>query len=263
MPETIVWNKKLLVVSLILAVLAVAMFYLYIHAQEKKLLGETVEILQWSRPLNNGDEISEADTVVVRVDSSKMNVKGVLRKKNKDVLVGKHVSRNVGRGDNVYYNKDVLGSGSGTPAERITHGMRGLTLKVDPNYTPGNILRVGGRIDILGRVSPKNKPTHTYTLVRNLRVLGVGGYGHEAEGSTGPKRRRGSNQGIRVYRSVTVEVSPKLAEQMVDLLGRVQGKIWLTVRNPGDAPKEKSETGINREVLSVLNQPPPKKDNRP
>ena len=29
MPETIVWNKKLLVVSLILGVLAVALFYLY------------------------------------------------------------------------------------------------------------------------------------------------------------------------------------------------------------------------------------------
>jgi Flp pilus assembly protein CpaB len=173
-------------------------------------------------------------------------------------LVGKHVSRSVERKNKVYY-KDILERSGGTPADDITKGMRGLSLRVDPNYTPGNILRVGGRIDILGRVSPIGKPAKTYTLVRNLRVLGVGGHGEKTEESIGSKRRRGYNPGIRVYRSVTVEVSPELAEQMVDLLGRVQGKIWLTVRNPSDAPKRKSETGINSEVLSVLSQPTKKK----
>ncbi|MCK4624086.1 MAG: Flp pilus assembly protein CpaB [Phycisphaerae bacterium] len=258
MPETIVWNKKLLVVSLMLAVLAVAMFYLYISAQEKKLRGDTVEILQWSRSLNVGDKISAADTTVARANSATTVLKGVLRKASKDEFIGKHVSRNVSRGDKVYY-KDILESSSGTPADKITPGMRGLSLRVDPNYTPGNILRVGGRIDILGRVSPRGKLAKTYTLVRNLRVLAVGGHGENTQESIGSKRRRKYNPGIRVYRSVTVEVSPELAEQLVDLLSRVQGKIWLTVRNPGDAPKRKSETGINSEVLSVLSLPPAKK----
>ncbi len=262
MSETIVWNKKLLVVSLILAVLAVAMFYIYIHAQETKLRGETVEILQWSRSLKIGDEISAADTTVARANSSTTNLKGVLRKASKDEFVGKHVSRSVSRGDKVYY-KDILESSSGTAADDITPGMRGFTLRVDPNYTPGDILRVGGRMDILGRVHPKGKPEKTYTLVRNLRVLAVGGHGEKPEESFKSKRRRRYNPGIRVYRSVTVEVSPELAEQLVDLLDRVKGKVWLIVRNPGDAPKRKSETGINSEVLSVLSQPMTEKDNRP
>ncbi len=267
MAETVVWNKKLLVASLILAGFAAAMFYLYDSAQKAKLRGDVVQILQWKRDLASGEEISEADIAVINTNTSAMNVKDILRKKNKPLVTGgKYVSRPVRRGDPVYY-KDILGGTTGTPADDISKGMRGFTLRVDPNYTPGDMLRVGGRVDVLGMVRLKGKPAKTFTLVQNLRVLAVGGKGQKPEESFGRKRGRGYDPGMRVYRSVTVEVSPTLAEQLIDLMPRIMGKVCLTVRNPADAPKPddfrgpnpKCFKGINPKIVSILSQPLPGK----
>ncbi len=266
MAETVVWNKKLLIASLILAGFAVAIFLLYDSAQKKKLGGDVVQILQWRRDLAGGDEISEADIAVVNINSSAMNLKGILRKGSESVVIGGHVNRPVRRSNPVYYS-DITGTLSGTPADSIAKGMRGFTLRVDPNYTPGDMIRVGGRVDVLGMVRLKGRSAKTYTLVQNLRVLAVGGRGPKPEESFGRKRGRPYDPGMRVYRSVTVEVKPELAEQLVDLMPRILGKVWLTVRNPADAPKEedfrgpapKCFKGINPKVESVLSQPLPER----
>ena len=259
MAETVVWNKKLLVASLILGGFAVAMFLLYDWAQKTKLSGEVVWILQWKRDLASGAEIGEADIAVVKTSTSAMNLKGVLRKENKSVVIDGHVNRLVRRGNPIYYS-DITETHSGTSADAISKGMRGFTLRVDPNYTPGDMLRVGGRVDVLGMVRLKGKPAKTYTLVQNLRVMAIGGKGAKPEEPFGSKRGRRYDPGMRVYRSVTVEVSPALAEQLVDLMPRILGKVWLTVRNPTDAPKKTDFKGINPKVESILSQPLPEKE---
>ncbi|MCD4699170.1 MAG: Flp pilus assembly protein CpaB [Phycisphaerae bacterium] len=259
MAETVVWNKKLLVASLILAGFAVAMFYLYDSSQKKKLSGETVQVLQWKRSLTAGEEIGDEDIGPMTSSSSPKNLKGVITWENKSIVLGgRRVNRSVSRGDRVYYN-DIVGASAKTPADDITQGMRGFTLKVDPNYTPGDMLRIGGRVDVMGMVRLKGKPAKTYTLVQNLRVLAIGGKARKPEESLGSKRGREYSSGIRVYRSVTVEVPPELAEQLVDLMPRIMGKVWLTVRNPTDMPERGSYTGINPKVESVLSQPLPSK----
>ena len=259
MAETVVWNKKLLVASLILGGFAVAMFLLYDSVQKKKLSGDVVQILQWKRDLAAGEEIGDADITVVNINASAMDLTPVLRKENKIVVIGGHVNRAVRRGDPIYY-KDILGGTTRTPADDISKGMRGFTLRVDPNYTPGDMLRVGGRVDVLGMVRLKGKPAKTYTLVQNLRVMAIGGKGAKPEEPFGSKRGRRYDPGMRVYRSVTVEVSPALAEQLVDLMPRILGKVWLTVRNPTDAPKKTDFKGINPKVESILSQPLPEKE---
>ncbi|MDY7009480.1 MAG: Flp pilus assembly protein CpaB [Planctomycetota bacterium] len=259
MAETVVWNKKLLVASLILAGFAVVMFYLYDKAQKNKLKGETVQVLQWKRSLTAGEEIGEEDVGPIDASLSSKDLKGVIRWENKSIVLGgRRVNRSVSKGDRVYYN-DIVGASEKTPADEITPGMRGFTLQVDPNYTPGDMLRVGGRVDVMGMVRLKGKPAKTYTLVQNLRVLAIGGKARKTEESLGSKRERQYNSGISVYRSVTVEVSPTLAEQLVDLMPRIMGKVWLTVRNPTDMPGRGSYTGINPQVESVLSQPLPNK----
>ncbi len=266
MAENTVLNKKLMIVSLILAVLAVALFYLRDASQRKKYQGDVVQILQWRRDLGSGAEISELDTSPVDTKSSLMNLKDVVRNDNKSMVTGQNVIRRVYKGDPVYYN-DFLETARGTPADKITPGLRGFTLRVDPNYTPGDMLRVGGRVDVLGMVRLKNKPEKTYTLVQNLRVLVIGGRGPRDDEPLMSKKGRRHDPGMRVYRSITVEVKPKLAEQLADLLPRVLGKVWLTVRNPSDAPKPKKGIyedymkgrAINPDVMSILNQPLPDK----
>ncbi len=255
MGETVVWNKKLLVASLILAGFAVAMFYLYDNAQKNKLKGETVQVVQWKRSLSTGEEIADDDIGSMIASASAKDLKGVVRWEDRNLLLGgKRVNRPVSRGDRVYYN-DIVGASERTPADVITLGMRGFTLPVDPNNTPGDMLRVGGRVDVLGMVQLKGQPAKTYTLVQNLRVLAVGGKVQNPEESI----KSGRTSGIRVYRSVTVEVSPALAEQLVDLWPRIQGKVWLTVRNPTEMPEKGSYTGINPKIESILSQPMPEK----
>ena len=259
MAETIVWNKKLLIVSLILGVLAVVVYYLHEWSLQKRLRGETVRVLKWNRDMAAGEEVVEADFSIVDVSSSIANqVEGLVKENDKAFLIGAHLNRNVRKGDFVRY-KDILESRVRTPDQDITLGMRALTIPIDPNYSPGEVIRVGSRVDLLGVVALKGKPPRAYTLVKNLRVLAVGGVSEKPQplSVTGKARRYGATR--RVYRSVTVEVKPELAEKLVDLLLRIRGKVWVVVRNPAEPLKPNDFKGINPEVEPILSQPLPSK----
>jgi len=257
MAETVVWNKKLLIVAVVLGALAVVVYYAHDWSLRKRLRGETVRVLKWNRDMASGEEIAEADFSVVEVSTSLMNrLEGVVKESDMTFLTGAHLNRNVRKGDFVRY-RDVLESQSRLPDQDITPGMRAFTIPVDPNYSPGEMLRVGGRVDLIGVVSLKNKPPRAYTLVKNLRVLAVGGVSEKPQSisiSGTAKRYRTSR---RVYRSITVEVPPQLAEKLTDLLLRIRGKVWVVVRNPTESLKPTDFKGINPQLEPILSQPLP------
>lgn len=253
MAETVVWNKKLLLISLLLGVVAVGLFYFYDSIQEKRIRGEIIEVLRWRQNMKAGDRIDSRSVEVLPISAGSASLDGVAREGDlATVVVNGTLVKNVEKNHFVFYT-EILGHRGGRPSQKIAKRSRAFPLSVDPKYSVGALLSQGDRVDVLGVLSIGGKPPKTYTLIENLKVLGIGGRSkspdEDFEADWKPT-------GVRVYRTVSVEVTPQVGEQLADLLARVRGRILLLVRNPEDTDAKFNER-INPAVLPVLNTPLP------
>jgi len=261
MAEEVVWNKKLLVVSVLLGALSAILFYAHTIRMEKKLTGDVVAVMRWKRSLTAGEMINRDKDMdfppIPRALADRLDE--VLLKQRDETLVtgGAHVLRDVRRGDFIRF-PDILGSESASPSGNIKQGMRGVTLRVDPTNTPGAMLRVNDRVDIVGLISVSGKPVKSYVILANVRVLAVGGKPESPEQQFDRTGRRRQQPAMRSYRAVTVEVKPDTAVKLRELLPRVEGKIWVVLRAPATAgPTAEPGGEINPELKPVLQTPLP------
>ena len=259
--EEVVWNKTLLVVSVLLGLLAAGLFYAYDWRMKKKLTGETVTVLRWKRSLHRGDlvALSDIEEVTLRKQIAG-ELKGVVTLKDRTLLEGGNVrlARDVRKYDFVLLN-DILGTTLDSPSRGIGEGMRAVTLRVDPNMTPGDMLRVNDRVDVVSLVSFPGRPLRAYVILKNVRVKGIGGR------SANPEERvaRGTAAGryrpsMRTYRSITVEVKSETVQQLAELLPRLRGKLIVALRPlPKDQLAAEEGGELNPELLPLLKQPLP------
>jgi len=257
MAEQSVVNKKLLLLSLVLGVVAVILFIVYDSLKEERLRGPTVRVLKWTRNLGPDEEIRPGDVADVEISVRDMEaIQGVVRWSERHLVAeGSHVNRRVSKGDYIRYGQ-IIEIDTSLPSSAVRVGWRGIPLQVDPYKSPGNMLSIGDRVDVMGMVSIRGKPPRNHILIQNLRVLAIGGESENPQEQIGSAQARRYNPRRRVYRSVMVEVTEEVAVQLGDLLPRVQGKPWLLIRNPTDR-KAKFDNKLNPDVLEVLSQPLP------
>ena len=126
--QPVVWNKKLLVVALILGVLAVALFYVYDAIREREATGSTVPVLHWKRDIEAGKAVTAADITVKDIPRSRMSAfENTLSDNPEDWNLAKDVLRQpVKRGEPVRYADLLSVGGSGDP--KIKAGMVGFPL---------------------------------------------------------------------------------------------------------------------------------------
>ncbi len=261
MAEAVVWNRKLLVASLALGVAAVVLFYAYEALKTARAEESTKTVLTWKRDGKAGQEVAETDIGSVKIALTQYQ--GLLAKPiednptNRRTVVGSRLTRDVSSGDYVR-PADVVGAALEVPSKRIRTGMRAFPLKVDPERTTGNLLSVDDRIDLIGILQIGKEQARAYTLIENLRVLAIGGKSQSPEEEFRMSSGRSIVPGMRVYRTITVEVTPDTAERLAELLPRVQGRITVVVRRRGDEPPSKDRDGrIPEEILPILKQPLP------
>lgn len=235
--QEIVWNKPLLLVAVLLGVLAAVLFFAYDRTMQNKISGDLVNMLQWKAAFPAGHRVSPKDVETValqRERAEQMSKKGYLTEKDMVLLSGKNVvlSRNVDRTEYVMFT-DVIGGSSEGRGLNPREGMRALPLRVDPNNAPGG-LRVHDRVDMLGLLEVPGKGSRSYTILKNVRVLGVGSRTEEDENVGSGASNRAA---MRSYRNVTVEVTPKTAQQLVAVMDRIRGgKVWIAIRPLVDEP---------------------------
>jgi len=264
MGETVVWNKKLLITSLVLGGVAMVMFYAYVKGRDRQVEARKVDVLRWRANRKHGQKVTKEDFDVVSTDPDTAEKLNLVRNTavNVTMIIGWHLSRNVERDDFVRFS-DMVENRPDVPSRRIKvqydkdlGGYRAFPLRVDPQRTPGDLLRVDDHIDLIGLISVGGKPARAHTLIENLRVLGVGGRSESPEEAWRSRGRAKSRQNLRVYRTLTVELRQRTAERMAELLPRVRGKIWLVVRHPDEQPG-KNDGKINPALLPVLEEPLP------
>ena len=252
------FNKKLLVLALVVGAVAVALLVVRDHYKEQAARGNVIEVYAWKRDVKAGEPVSIQDVTLVPVPKDSTTVLHSVLRRGQEQLLDANASRSVVKGDLVNLTDLMQGSRT-SPAARISMGMRAITLAVDPNRTPGKLLQIGGRADLVGMVSIKGQPPKSHPLIQNLKVLAVGGDSGPDDDSIGSERSRSSSDPtMRVYRSITVEVSPKIAVELADLLPRIyEGRLWLLVRNPVDSQVDFE--GINPDVRPALTAPLPER----
>ena len=165
-------------------------------------------------------------------------------------LVGQTINRNVERGASLlasYFRKPMA-----RLENKLDHGERAITLRVDSiTGIAGNVVP-GSRVDILGTfpvaagsapaVSSGSNEGQTMLLLPNVTVLAVDNRTREAQ-------YVGALSGARSaqYNSVTVAVTPKEANILVYAQG--YGMLSLTLRAPADIGVDPSPAAITSRNL--------------
>jgi Flp pilus assembly protein CpaB len=136
--------------------------------------------------------------------------------------------------------------------------MRALTLRIDPAHAPSPLPKLNDRVDVVGVLSVQGGPAKPYTLAQGLRCLAVSAPAAPAtDRRAAAQRTPRPEPARRAFRSVTLEVAPRTAEELTALIPRLSGPLWVVVRKPVDASRK--FTGLNPEVRPALTAPLPKR----
>lgn len=227
-------NKWLLVIAAVLGLLVVVIFNVHINQVRNAAKGEPVRLVRFARDIEVGERVTRKDLEVVEVDQKLAAPLGNIVTEDQLNVADGVMSQSALKG-NWFMWSFVLQDNRSLPSRRISTGKRAMTLDIDPTRAPGDILRPGDRVDVLGLLVVNNE-AKTYRIIEGLKVLGIGGRGLR-ESTLERSKTAVNDEGQRTYRSLTVEIEPEISPQLADVLSRVVGSIWVEVRNPDESPK--------------------------
>ncbi len=241
-------NKKLLIIALVLAAVVVVIYQVHINQVREGAREPNVKLLRFTRDMAGGEEIEDKYIEAHPVPASVAEglLKTVVRADRINYVRGQRLRRRVQRDDWLEWG-DITGVDSATPSVKISADMRARSIAVDPDQTPGEMLRTGDRVDLMGRVRLSDGSLQPYRIIEGLKVLEVGGRWEgdtEAEGLT-------AAAGSRSNKRVTVEMSPEASRQLAAVMPHVVGSPWLELRRPDD-PLPSLAGQVNSELLQRL-----------
>jgi Flp pilus assembly protein CpaB len=170
---------------------------------------------------------------------------------NRTWLAGRDATRDIAGGSLLLY-EHFSEAPTETFSGGISPGYRAMSLSVGPDTAVSFFIQPGSRVDIIGafktveyrnidmpdhlKNNPNIDPTEASTpvpmesyvartLAQNVRVLAVGG----ADSQRGYQQI--SDGG---YGTITVEVTPRQAEELVFAMPQLEGKLSAVLRNPAD-----------------------------
>ena len=251
-----VQNKKLLLVSILLAILVVIIYNVHVHQIIKGQTGQLMRLCKAARDLRRGDKITRQDIIIEEVPSQYTQALGkVVQAKDIDFLMGQKEGLNKDVAQGAWFQwSDLTGASEENKLKEMRKGMVGLAVQINPAESPGEILRPGHRVNLVGRLEVGNRPLQAYRILEAIRVLAVAGIGAQEDvGRRGPGAVM--QRGPRSYRSLTIEVHSSVSPALKNVLSYVQGDIWLEVCHPDARPEgSKPYSEINPELASLAKQ---------
>ena len=250
-----VQNMGLLLIAIALGVVVVIVYNVQIHRIREGMRGTTMRLLKFRRDMRIGDDIKRTDVEVHEIEAQRPGEFGnVMPSKELEYLITQSLRKSARKGEFVMWGH-VLASGGEKASGDIKRGMIAKTVPIDSATSPGTILSVGDRINLIGifRVN-KGKPK-AYRILTDVRVHRIGGMG-PAKDSTSAKPSRAS-KGMRSFKSVTLELTPAVSLQIENLQTHVLGEFTLEVRNLEDrSPPGAGQVHPELETLASEAKPP-------
>jgi len=232
-------NKKVVIVMIgafIMAMLVAMMVQSSLAPKkEVKAAPKGVEILVVAKNMNMGDILKTTDTKWKRFPEDTL-FSGVIKKstEEKDMpdVYNKSVSRNLVTGEPITMQSVISPDDAKGLATKLRPGMRAIGIKVKPETSAGGFVAPGDFVDLVltyqvkltgdvAKYSGKSvQKVASETILRNLRVLAV------------DQEDKGSSYEAKVNKTVTLEVTPKQAQEVK--VAAAMGELSLSLRRIGE-----------------------------
>ncbi len=230
-------NKGMLIVALILGVVVVAIYNIQIRRVRAEAQGEMVYVLRFARNMGPGDQLDAEKDLAVEMTQKKhgenLGPVWILATPDERKLVDKlYLTRKAQKGEFLLY-AHISMQQDATPSAEIGQGMVAVSIPVDKQNVPGEILNPDDRVNLLGRFRSGGSHRGLFRVIEGVRVLAVGGQGlSEAPGG----RAAATAKGLRSYQNVTIELTPEESLLLNALLSQLDGAFTLEVLNPNTRP---------------------------
>jgi pilus assembly protein CpaB len=157
-------------------------------------------------------------------------------------------------------------------ALQVAPTKRAVTIPIDEMRSVSKLIRPGDRVDIIAAVDVGkgvSQRREAQILMQDVAVLATGvsivnNIPRVIElDSSGKNLTQITLTGDSKYSTITVEASPKEAQDLIYILSTSPGNIFFTLRNPNDRavpprlPSSTAESVVGRATLSDVGAPPP------
>ncbi|MBK9293489.1 MAG: Flp pilus assembly protein CpaB [Oligoflexia bacterium] len=253
-------NPRTFWISLASAVFA--MFLIYSYSQEQKAIydkryGTTKAVLIATKDIL---EMSTIDETMVTQEERPVDFlqPGVVE--NPDDAIGLVAATPIKKGEQIIFTK-LLSPGPKTGLSlQVAPDKRAVTIPVDEVRGVGKLIRPGDRVDILTSISygdARSERREVKTLLQDVLVLATGINVTNniprallldgISGNPGYKALSGDTS----YSTVTVEVGPSEAQNLIYISSVAPGAIFLSLRNVNDKNITRLPTSTIDTVLGV------------
>ncbi|MBX3250765.1 MAG: Flp pilus assembly protein CpaB [Myxococcales bacterium] len=224
-------NRTALLAGFAVAIVGVALFFLYMQRFENEATGgEPVEVLMARSDIRIGEPLTTQKLGTRRIPQAYLEDRHVLASDKERVL-------GIRLGNAVRANQSVLWTDlATTTSERrdlstlLRAGMRALTVRTGQTSAFGGLLRAGDRVDVLLTATRPNSETDRVTipLLQNILVLAVGADTGGPDLSDDQQEAAAERRGREVSLAVTLDQATMLTH------AKDRGQIQLVLRNPVD-----------------------------
>ncbi len=254
-------NKKLIVIAILLGAVVVVVYNVHISGIRKATEGRKVRLLEVNRDMEPGEKITAKDLDVRELHERIVeNLTSPVREDEREYIVRNAVlNQPVTKGQLLLWGH-ITGDKETNPSAKITPGMVAVALELDPQKSLGNILRVGDRVNVVGYLPTGGAGYEASRIIQAVKVHTIGGLGR-AE-AVGRGRRPRSPEGMRSFRSVTVEVPVDESLKLYNVLSHVRGGVvWLELRfadepSPPITENEKVNPDLKKLATTAAQGPP-------
>lgn len=236
-------NKRVIAISIILALFTTAMVFLYIKsATVKPDVAEYIDVYVAAKTMPEKYEITTADIKKTRVTKEYLNPNAALVEAD---IIGKRLKDSVIEGEQILMSR-LVQENNFTLAYKIPEGMRAISVNVNEQIEVANLIRPGDFIDIIASFPTETMEqgenkiidlARSETVIQNIEVLALGQQMTIIEGKE-----------IELPKTVTLAASPKDAEKLTYL--SEFASIRMTLRGIGDENIISGDGVIKDDIVS-------------
>lgn len=210
-------NRRNIVIAVICSLVATCLAYAYLEELEARVMSpvDMDTVIVASTDIPAGTSISHDMVEQRQVPSNVIPTRAI---QEMDKVLGKTATEDLTQGEQIIetrlgHRKEVK-----TFVDRVSGGLRAVTVNVSEDCTFSGLLRPGDRVDIIGTLNEYgNVERNAYTYISDVEVLAVG---DEYRLYTSPEMTRNEDslfqfQSSSRARTVTLALTPEDAELIV------------------------------------------------
>jgi hypothetical protein len=239
-PTPITQNWRLLVVAFALGLVVMVIYNLHIAQVRSAGKGPTAKVLKVVVDIDENKEVAEEMLTEVEVPESLVTLLGDIVKADrtsKSWALGRKALQRIPAGTLL---RSIQIDASRLELSPVGPGMVGQVLPVDPRKTPGELLKIHARVNVMATI-PGGRPGQTLPtrVLRSAHVIGIGERAAEELTSAYDSAGKGRASYGR-YTKITLELPEDLSEQLSRVLTQSSETPWIELtprpKDGGDWP---------------------------